>query len=110
MNLLSFLCGCCFVTDAGFKPPVQGRMIEALTGERPNTRAIQNHAAAHGRRKTPYDANELMQRVRVRPVTSTIPTTTHALDVFLDLLFDLRLWHSSISINMSSIERVPPAR
>jgi len=49
-------------------------MIEALTGERPNARAIQNHAATHGRQKTPYDANELLQRVRVRPVTYTVPT------------------------------------
>lgn len=91
MNLLSVLCGYCFVTDAGFKPAVQGSMIEALTGERPNIRAIHNHAAAHGRQKTPYNANELLQRVRVRSVTSTIPTTMHVLDVFFDSLVDLRL-------------------
>eukprot|EP00904_Undaria_pinnatifida_P011919 jgi/Undpi1/7858/HiC_scaffold_23.g10330.m1 len=51
--------------DAGFKPAVQGKMIEALTGARPNPRAIQNHAATHGRKKKfPYDANELLQRVK----------------------------------------------
>eukprot|EP00904_Undaria_pinnatifida_P005355 jgi/Undpi1/194/HiC_scaffold_1.g00191.m1 len=51
--------------DAGFKPAVQGKMIEALTGARPNPRAIQNHAATHGRKKkSPYDANELLERVR----------------------------------------------
>ncbi|CAM9705832.1 unnamed protein product [Pylaiella littoralis] len=55
---------CGKLTDAGFKPTVPGRMIEALTGERPNNRAIQNHAAFHGRRRTPYDANELLQRVK----------------------------------------------
>eukprot|EP00904_Undaria_pinnatifida_P010515 jgi/Undpi1/6594/HiC_scaffold_20.g09073.m1 len=51
--------------DAGFKPAVQGKMIEALTGARPNPRAIQNHAATHGRKKkSPYDANELLERVK----------------------------------------------
>eukprot|EP00904_Undaria_pinnatifida_P007810 jgi/Undpi1/4159/HiC_scaffold_16.g07526.m1 len=50
---------------AGFKPAVQGKMIEALTGARPNPRAIQNHAATHGRKKkSPYDANELLERVK----------------------------------------------
>eukprot|EP00904_Undaria_pinnatifida_P000959 jgi/Undpi1/10864/HiC_scaffold_3.g01390.m1 len=39
-------------------------MIKGLTGERPNARAIQNHDAAHERRETPYDANELLQRVK----------------------------------------------
>eukprot|EP00904_Undaria_pinnatifida_P002778 jgi/Undpi1/12500/HiC_scaffold_5.g02171.m1 len=51
--------------DAGFKPAVQGKMIEALTGARPNPRAIQNHAATHGRKKkSPYDASELLERVK----------------------------------------------
>ena len=70
MNLL-FLCGC-FVADAGFKPAVQGRMIEALTGERPNTRAIQNHAAAHRRRKTPYDTVAVGGTWQAIPENATI--------------------------------------
>ena len=72
MNLLSFLCGCCFVTDAGFKPAVQGKIIEALTGERPNTRAIQNHAAAHRRRKTPYDTVAVGGTWQAIPENATI--------------------------------------
>lgn len=63
------------VTDAGFKPAVQGGMLETLTGARHNPRAIQNAAAAHARRRTPYDANELLSQVRTRPVNVSMRTT-----------------------------------
>eukprot|EP00904_Undaria_pinnatifida_P011614 jgi/Undpi1/7583/HiC_scaffold_23.g10056.m1 len=46
----------------GFKPAVQGKMIEALTGARPNPRATQNHAATHGRKKKSPYVNELLER------------------------------------------------
>lgn len=66
------------VTDAGFKPAVQGRMLEALTGTRHNPRVIQNAAAARSRRRTPYDANELLSQVRTRPVN--VSMRRHALE------------------------------
>lgn len=63
-----------FVTGAGFKPAVSGRMIEAITGERLKARAVQNAAAESGRQGAAYDANELLQKVWSTPVTYSIPT------------------------------------
>lgn len=53
------------VSDAGLKPAAQAVVIEALHDRRVHPRTMQNEVIRHREGAHPFDAQDLLQKVRI---------------------------------------------
>ena len=63
------------VAGSVFRPAAQAKMLEALHQKPVNLRAVQNSTSRVSGGESPYDAQELLEKVGVVVVCSAVPVT-----------------------------------
>ena len=63
------------VADSGFRPATQAKILGALHQKPVKLRAVQDAASRVSGGESPYDAQELLEKVGVVVVCSTVPVT-----------------------------------